>query len=1043
MAEGTRTAATPPTTPGIHPGTDLQRRGRAGLAGGAASAYIVSSGGAVPRVAFNQRRQRCASHPIRSAAASGRRAEANQRGLHWRPEARCGRASGAMAGPEEGPEDGFYDQFAAELEVLAELGDDPSPLVGPKISQFRGRNQPPEEPERPEDLIGDSDPGDTNSRKRDWGCDPPGCSPPPAALTPKPKRQRLEAVKKLSFGVEDDLAPDVLWDGVPGSLSASQASRNLEISGMAPLQTTPPSEKRRVLKRPPVLEDYINVTSTEGTRVFMVLRDDPSRTGVELPDSLGWNARRPLHLLGVPFSYLKEQVDEKRRRQVLEASEQLTEVINSCLQSETSPESPEPSEEVEPAEKESAQHCLWVDKFAPRRYIELLSDDYTNRCLLKWLKLWDTVVFGKEKAVKKAKPSTGAHPPFKEHQTKWKTKVQLTEEILEAELDQHKRPKYKVALLCGPPGLGKTTLAHVIARHAGYNPVEMNASDDRSPEVFRTRIEAATQMRSVLGAQEQPNCLIIDEIDGAPAASISVLLSIIQWREAEGEGAGGAGQRRRRGGGLLLRPIICICNDQYVPALRPLRQQSFLLSFPRTSPARLAQRLCEIALRQGMRADTGALLALCEKAENDIRACINTLQFLHSRGQKELNIQMVQTIKIGLKDQNKGLFSIWQEIFQLPRVPRHRLGVEATLPAQLLVGDGDLPHLGGAAGFTAASLRFHRILHLAISSGEQEKLAQGLHENFLNMKLQDSSFSSVCLALEWLGFCDLLSRAVLHGQSFQLLRYLPFLPVAFHLLFAATSIPRLAYPSSQHEALAKLNHMQNLVLSLVSGTTASARSRAGQQPLVLEVLCLLLDIIAPKLRPVNTQLYSLKEKQQLADLVSTMLAYNLTYQQERLPEGQYGYRLDPNVEDVCRFPDLPARRQLSYQTKQLIAREIELEKMRRTEAVLQARSLPREPGNGLSEAREPGDMRPTETPNHQQRLEHIVRRAAVEEKPETDFFGRPLQQQVSTTLAPQAPREKSIEMQMGKAVGRSDVWFRFNEGVSNAVRRNIYIRDLL
>ncbi|KFP92771.1 Chromosome transmission fidelity protein 18, partial [Haliaeetus albicilla] len=207
------------------------------------------------------------------------------------------------------------------------------------------------------------------------------------------------------------------------------------------------------------------------------------------------------------------------RRRVLEASQQLTEIINSCLESETSTESPEPSEEAEPAEEESAPHCLWVDKFTPRRYLELLSDDYTNRCLLKWLKLWDTVVFGKENAVKKTNPNAKAHPPFsqpKEQQNKWKTKVQLTEEILEAELDQHKRPKYKVALLCGPPGLGKTTLAHVIAKHAGYNAVEMNASDDRSPEVFKTRIEAATQMKSVLGANEKPNCLIIDEIDGAP-----------------------------------------------------------------------------------------------------------------------------------------------------------------------------------------------------------------------------------------------------------------------------------------------------------------------------------------------------------------------------------------------------------------------------------------------------------------------------------------------------------------------------------------------
>lgn len=68
------------------------------------------------------------------------------------------------------------------------------------------------------------------------------------------------------------------------------------------------------------------------------------------------------------------------------------------------------------------------------------------------------------------------------------------------------------------------------------------------------------------------------------------------------------------------------------------------------------------------------------------------------------------------------------------------------------------------------------------------------------MKVRDSSLGSVCLALEWLSFSDLLGRAVLQGQSFQLLRYLPFLPVAFHLLFAAASIPRLAYPSSQAEA---------------------------------------------------------------------------------------------------------------------------------------------------------------------------------------------------------------------------------------------------
>jgi len=47
-------------------------------------------------------------------------------------------------------------------------------------------------------------------------------------------------------------------------------------------------------------------------------------------------------------------------------------------------------------------------------------------------------------------------------------------------------------------------------------------SDDRSADVFREKIESATQMKAVLGADPRPNCLIIDEIDGAPQVSSSV-----------------------------------------------------------------------------------------------------------------------------------------------------------------------------------------------------------------------------------------------------------------------------------------------------------------------------------------------------------------------------------------------------------------------------------------------------------------------------------------------------------------------------------------
>ena len=47
-------------------------------------------------------------------------------------------------------------------------------------------------------------------------------------------------------------------------------------------------------------------------------------------------------------------------------------------------------------------------------------------------------------------------------------------------------------------------------------------SDDRSPDIFKQKIEAATQMQSVLTTDKRPNCLVIDEIDGAPTVSVCV-----------------------------------------------------------------------------------------------------------------------------------------------------------------------------------------------------------------------------------------------------------------------------------------------------------------------------------------------------------------------------------------------------------------------------------------------------------------------------------------------------------------------------------------
>ncbi|XP_072320121.1 chromosome transmission fidelity protein 18 homolog [Eucyclogobius newberryi] len=909
-----------------------------------------------------------------------------------------------------GIEDDFEAQFADELEVMAGMDEEPAVLCKQKPKEARGSGITDTT-----HLLEDEEP-----------------------TTPKAKRQKQDTVVKKLFdtaqtdGITPPSSPEQ-YTTSRSSRATAAASSSLDISGFAHIPETPirpaavPAHaSSTVLKRPPLEGEYISVTDTGGTRVY--LRQKEEAEGKEeasrmVPDVFGG-----LGLLAVPVRELREQEAEKRHQQIVEESQRLTDLLVS--DGNNAPDDFPEQEDEENRENPNAAEArsrLWVDRFSPRHYTELLSDDFTNRCLLKWLKSWDTVVFGRERKARPARSQQASNQSsFRPNQAnqnanRFKSKVEVTEELLEAELDQYKRPKFKVALLSGPPGLGKTTLAHVIAKHAGYNVVEINASDDRSAEVFQKRIDTATQMKSVLGANERPNCLIIDEIDGAPAAAINILLATLNRKDGHGA-EGDAAKKKKKKESILLRPIVCICNDLYTPALRPLRQLAFLLTFPQTQPSRLAQRLSEIAVRQGMKTDTGTLMSLCEKTDNDIRSCINTLQFLFGRGHKRLDSRTIQSVSVGQKDQNKGLFHLWQETFQLPRVKRKRIGT----------GFEETPGSGGGAQ------RFQHILHLASSSGEYDKAAQGLYENYLSLRVRDPNLHGACEALEWLAFSDRLNQVILHGQNFSLMRYLPFLSVTFHFLFAHSHVPRLSYPHSQHEALSRLLGSKNALSTMLSEIPACIRARISQLNLTLDILSLLLEIVCPKLRPVNPQLFSSREKEQLKELIDTMLAYNLSYRQDRTPEGQYTYVLEPRVEEVVKFPGLPPRRQLTYQAKQTVSREMEQEKMRRAEQLLQRRNLPQK-----EVQREKKANAPVTTKNHQQRLENIVKQTTVEARPEKDFFGRVVAPKVEKKKSSDSGEKKSVVESMGTAVGNSDVWFRFNEGMSNAVRRNVYIRELL